>query len=122
MRNSPELQQELQSLRSTLDSVMAECDLLRGLALEHVQLCKQLDLVCARHGLAEVYSVLCRLRTGPHTARAEVRLEFVLANGLPMCRDGQYRYHGLGKPEWHPDALAAIDAAIEFHRSLDEST
>lgn len=40
-------------------------------------------------------------------------LEFVLANGLPLHRNGQYRYHGVSEPIWWPTQLEAISAAID---------
>lgn len=49
----------------------------------------------------------------PAGAQADARrLGFVLANGLPMQRDGQYRYHGHIDVGWHSTQVAAIDAAM----------
>jgi hypothetical protein len=39
-------------------------------------------------------------------------LEFVLAHGLPMARNGKFRYHGLAEPIWHDSQRAAILAAM----------
>ena len=39
------------------------------------------------------------------------RLEFAMRHGMPMERDGQYRYHGFAALGWHPTKIAAIDAA-----------
>lgn len=39
-------------------------------------------------------------------------LKFVLAYGVPMKRDGQYRYHGVTAPVWQDTEDAAIRAAI----------
>lgn len=47
----------------------------------------------------------------PATADA-VRLEFAMVNGMPMERDGLYRYHGFADFGWHPTKVAAIDAAL----------
>lgn len=40
------------------------------------------------------------------------RLSFVLRHGLPMRREGAYRYHGVSRPLWHPTPEEAIDAAL----------
>lgn len=47
---------------------------------------------------------------------SQAMLQFVLANGVPMCREGKYRYHGVSEPIWHDSQEAAIQAAMrEFH-------
>jgi hypothetical protein len=40
------------------------------------------------------------------------RLEFAMSHGLPMERDGLFRYHGFAEQGWHTSKLAAIDAAM----------
>jgi hypothetical protein len=42
------------------------------------------------------------------------RLDFVLANGLPMERDGQFRYHGWTHLGWFRTQREAIDAAVRY--------
>jgi methylase of polypeptide subunit release factors len=39
-------------------------------------------------------------------------LSFVLQHGLPMCRDGKYRYFGMTTPDWYSTKELAICAAI----------
>lgn len=41
-------------------------------------------------------------------------LQFVLKNGLPMERDGKFRYHGLSEVVWWPTQNEAIQSAIDF--------
>ncbi len=49
--------------------------------------------------------------------RAADELAFVLANGLPIHREGRYRYHGVAEPVWHTSARAAIRAAMQDHQA-----
>lgn len=46
-------------------------------------------------------------------SESAIMLSFVLANGLPMNRDGLYRYHGVKKIVWHSTAMEAIKAAMK---------
>jgi hypothetical protein len=46
--------------------------------------------------------------------RETARLDFVLENGLPMERDGQFRYHGWAHLGWFPNPREAIDAAVKY--------
>jgi hypothetical protein len=41
----------------------------------------------------------------------------VLANGLPIHREGRYRYHGVAEPVWYTSARAAIRAAMQDHQA-----
>ncbi|MEM5314791.1 hypothetical protein [Paraburkholderia sp. JHI869] len=52
----------------------------------------------------------CRLALSNETAR----LDFVLANGLPMERDGQFRYRGWAHLGWFRTQREAIDAAVKY--------
>lgn len=47
-----------------------------------------------------------------HAEQDKKRLSFVLRHGLPMRREGAYRYHGVSRPLWHPTPEEAIDAAL----------
>jgi hypothetical protein len=42
------------------------------------------------------------------------RLDFALANGLPMERDGQFRYLGWAHLGWFRTQREAIDAAVKY--------
>lgn len=61
-----------------------------------------------RSRLTKARDEILRLRQCP----AQAMLEFVLANGLPLQRDNQYRYHGVSEPIWHGSQEAAIQAAM----------
>jgi uncharacterized protein YhaN len=52
----------------------------------------------------------CRVALSNETAR----LDFVLANGLPLERDGQFRYHGWARLGWFRTQREAIDAAVKY--------
>lgn len=52
----------------------------------------------------------CRLALSNETAR----LDFVLSNGLPMARDGQFRYHDWAHLGWFRTPREAIDAAVKY--------
>lgn len=43
---------------------------------------------------------------------AEAALAFVLRHGVPMTREGRYRYHGVTPVDWHDTPRAAIQAAM----------
>lgn len=43
---------------------------------------------------------------------AEAQLAFVLAHGLPMVREGKYRYHGVSQVAWYGTAREAVLAAM----------
>lgn len=55
-----------------------------------------------------VLDLIRRLRDAEADAK---RLDYVLNNGLPMCRDGKYRVHGV-ITHWANSDREAIDAAI----------
>lgn len=62
------------------------------------------------------------MSTGPMSAQypdAQTMLEFVLAHGLPMQRDGKYRYHGVTEPIWHATKVEAIRAAVADFRQQE---
>jgi hypothetical protein len=54
--------------------------------------------------------VMQRRRADAYAAREQ--LDFVLEHGLPMARDGHYRYHGVKAVVWHTTQHEAIIAAM----------
>lgn len=55
---------------------------------------------------------LCGTPARGAKSSADEALEFIFANGLPMFRDGKYRYHGVSAPAWHDSAQDAVKAAM----------
>lgn len=54
----------------------------------------------------------------PHEAERELQntraqLSFILEHGLPMKRNGKFRYHGIAEPVWHETPQEAIAAAMQ---------
>lgn len=65
-----------------------------------------------RSRMAKARDEIMRMRQ----CSSRAMLQFVLANGVPMCREGKYRHHGASEPIWHDSQEAAIQAAMgEFH-------
>ncbi|WP_250452740.1 hypothetical protein [Caballeronia sp. ATUFL_M2_KS44] len=50
------------------------------------------------------------------------RLDFVLKNGLPTERDGQFRYHSWAHLGWFKTQREAIDAAVKYPPEEEERT
>jgi hypothetical protein len=64
-----------------------------------------------REGIRETSAYLeARVQLNRETAR----LDFVLKNGLPMEREGEFRYHGGTHLRWFPTQRQAIDAAVKY--------
>jgi hypothetical protein len=61
---------------------------------------------------AEVHNDAIAAAPQAAPAQEATRLEFVLANGLPMEAGGYYRYHGFIDQGWHKTKVDAIDAAL----------
>lgn len=51
----------------------------------------------------------------------EKMLEFVFVHGLPMHREGQYRYHGVSEPVWWSTQVDAVCAAINDFETQSKS-
>lgn len=51
----------------------------------------------------------------------EKMLEFVFANGLPMYREGKYRYHGVSETIWWPTQIEAVCAAMNDFETQSKS-
>lgn len=71
-----------------------------------VRLCAALGTQATAHAHLEGTMLVNTL------AATRAALDFVLVNGLPMARDGQYRYHGVPEPVWHATQQEAISAAV----------
>ncbi len=52
------------------------------------------------------------VRVRKTAAECYAALQFVLKHGAPMCRDGQYRYHGVENPVWFMTPIEAIEVAM----------
>ncbi|VXC60416.1 conserved hypothetical protein [Burkholderia sp. 8Y] len=50
------------------------------------------------------------------------RLDFVLKNGVPIERDGQFRYHSWAHLGWFRTQREAIDAAVTYPSGGEERT
>lgn len=80
-----------------------------------VRLCEVLEIPATSCAYLEG----ARLVTELQNTRAQ--LAFVLEHGLPMKREGKYRYHGIAEPVWQDNPLAAIRAAMpEFPASPED--
>ncbi|AQG97609.1 hypothetical protein A9R05_01230 [Burkholderia sp. KK1] len=62
------------------------------------------------------------LKVRPELNKEQSRLDFVLKNGLPTERDGQYRFHGWSHLGWFKTQREAIDAAVIYPPEGEERT
>lgn len=73
--------------------------------------------VCEVLGIAATSGAFLEARrVVEDAAQTKAEMTFVLANGIPMTREGKYRYQGIGEPVWHDTQGAAIRAAMAVLR------
>lgn len=85
-------------------------------AIEQLQ--RELDMLHGKkfsnRNYTAIRSKIANLERELEEARRDAeRLDFVLKNGLPMHRDGKFRFHGFVDLGWFESQIQAIDAARE---------